>query len=65
MNVAVRFDQHSVRFGQRASSHTVATPLAVTTLRVATIPPPAGNGRFSQGGNLRTGLAPADPHNGL
>ena len=36
MNVAVPRDQHSLRLGQRASSHTVATPLAATT---ALVPP--------------------------
>jgi len=52
MNVAVFLDQHSVRFGQRASSQTVATPLAATTRRVVAITP-VGIGRRNHGGNRR------------
>ncbi|GMV98577.1 MAG: hypothetical protein AMXMBFR83_29260 [Phycisphaerae bacterium] len=55
--MAVRCDQHSVRFGQRASSQTVATPLADTTRRVAASSPPSGNGFFNQAGSRRRGRA--------
>ena len=54
MNVAWRFDQHSERFGQRASWHTVATPLSSTT-RTVCVKSPEGNGLFNQGGNRRRG----------
>jgi hypothetical protein len=60
MNVAVLCDQHSVRFGQRASSHTVATRLVETTRLVMAISPPIGNGRFSQGGKRRRGVSESE-----
>jgi hypothetical protein len=61
MNVACFFAQHSVRFGQRASSHTVATPLSATISFVRANVPPPGIGRFNHGGNRRPGRAIAEP----
>lgn len=59
MNVACRFDQHSLRFGQRASSQTVATPLSATTDRVCE-KSPDGSGRFNHAGRRRFGASSDD-----
>jgi hypothetical protein len=55
MKVAVLCDQHSVMFGHRASSQTVATPLVLTTARVVAMTP-VGIGRLSHGGKRRCGV---------
>ena len=44
MNVAVWCPQHSPRFGQCASSHTVCSPSSFTTARVSTKPAPRACG---------------------
>src|ERR1700733_47111 len=54
MNVAVRCDQHSVRFGHFALSQTVSSRKSSMTLLVKYMPG-AGSGRFSQGGRRRLG----------
>jgi len=52
--VACRFDQHSERLGQRASWHTVATPLSSTT-RTVCPKSPDGSGLFNHAGNRLCG----------
>src|ERR1700733_9797668 len=54
MNVAVRCDQHSVRLGHLALSHTVSRRRSSITWLVKNMPG-AGSGRFSHGGKRRRG----------
>jgi hypothetical protein len=56
MNVAVPRDQHSLRFGQRASVQTVCKRSPLSRPRVSSIPR-AGIGRRSHGGKRRPDLA--------
>lgn len=60
MNVAAFRDQHSMRFGHRASSQTVATPLRSTTSFVNVRMSPVGRRFLSHGGSRRRGAGSAD-----
>jgi hypothetical protein len=56
MKVAVPRDQHSVRFGQRASTQTVFSRSPFTSLRVSSMSR-VGMGRFNHGGSRRLGFS--------